>query len=35
MKFGMLHFFEHPAGNKSKHQIVREQLDARCRGYGF
>ena len=27
MKFGMLHFFEHPAGNKSEHQIVREQLD--------
>ena len=27
MKFGMLHFFEHPAGGKSEHQIVREQLD--------
>jgi natural product biosynthesis luciferase-like monooxygenase protein len=27
MKFGMLHFFEHPAGNKSEQQIVREQLD--------
>ena len=26
MKFGMLHFFEHPAANKSEHQIVREQL---------
>jgi natural product biosynthesis luciferase-like monooxygenase protein len=28
MKFGMLHFFEHPAANKSEHQIVREQLDS-------
>ena len=27
MKFGMLHFFEHPAGGKSERQIVREQLD--------
>ena len=27
MKFGVLHFFEHPAGGKSEHQIVREQLD--------
>src|SRR5208282_1438641 len=27
MKFGMLHFFEDPAGGKSEHQIVREQLD--------
>jgi alkanesulfonate monooxygenase SsuD/methylene tetrahydromethanopterin reductase-like flavin-dependent oxidoreductase (luciferase family) len=27
MKFGMLHFFEHAAGGKTEHQIVREQLD--------
>ena len=27
MKFGMLHFFEHPAAGKSERQIVREQLD--------
>ncbi len=27
MKFGMLHFFEHPAGGKSELQVVREQLD--------
>jgi alkanesulfonate monooxygenase SsuD/methylene tetrahydromethanopterin reductase-like flavin-dependent oxidoreductase (luciferase family) len=27
MKFGMLHFFEHPAGGKSEHQIIGEQLD--------
>ena len=27
MKFGMLHFFEHPAGGKSERQIFREQLD--------
>jgi len=23
----MLHFFEHPAGNRSEHQIVRAPLD--------
>jgi alkanesulfonate monooxygenase SsuD/methylene tetrahydromethanopterin reductase-like flavin-dependent oxidoreductase (luciferase family) len=28
MKFGILHFFEHPAGGKTEHQIVREQLDS-------
>ena len=27
MKFGMLHFFEHPAGGKSERQILMEQLD--------
>lgn len=27
MKFGLLHFFEHAAGGRSEHQIVREQLD--------
>ena len=27
MKFGILHFFEHAAGGKTEHQIVREQLD--------
>jgi len=27
MRFGVLHFFEHPVGGKSEHQIVREQLD--------
>jgi hypothetical protein len=27
MKFGLLNFFEHPAGNKSEQQIVKEQLD--------
>ena len=30
MKFGMLHFFEHPPGGKSERQIVREQLDCMC-----
>ncbi len=28
MKFGILHFFEHAAGGKTEHQIVREQLDS-------
>ena len=28
MKFGMLHFFEDPAGGKSERQIIREQLDS-------
>jgi alkanesulfonate monooxygenase SsuD/methylene tetrahydromethanopterin reductase-like flavin-dependent oxidoreductase (luciferase family) len=27
MKFGLLHFFEHPAGGKTEHQLVKEQLD--------
>ena len=27
MKFGMLHFFEQPAGGKTEHQVVKEQLD--------
>jgi natural product biosynthesis luciferase-like monooxygenase protein len=27
MKFGVLHFFEHPAGEKSEHRVFREQLD--------
>jgi luciferase family oxidoreductase group 1 len=27
MKFGMLHFFEHPAGGKNERQIFGEQLD--------
>jgi luciferase family oxidoreductase group 1 len=27
MKFGLLHFFEHPAAGKREHQIAREQLD--------
>ena len=27
MKFGLLNFFEHAAGNKSEQQIVKEQLD--------
>ena len=28
MKFGLLHFFEHPAGGKSERQIVREQFES-------
>jgi natural product biosynthesis luciferase-like monooxygenase protein len=27
MKFGMLHFYEQPAGGKTEHQVVKEQLD--------
>ena len=27
MKFGMLHFFEQPAGGKTEHQVIKEQLD--------
>jgi natural product biosynthesis luciferase-like monooxygenase protein len=27
MKFGVLNFFEHAAGGKTEHQIVKEQLD--------
>jgi len=27
MKFGMLHFFEHPAGGKTERQVMSEQLD--------
>jgi natural product biosynthesis luciferase-like monooxygenase protein len=27
MKFGVLHFFEHPAGGKTERQIIAEQLD--------
>jgi alkanesulfonate monooxygenase SsuD/methylene tetrahydromethanopterin reductase-like flavin-dependent oxidoreductase (luciferase family) len=37
MKFGMLHFFEHPAGGKSERQIFREQFDCvrAAEGMGF
>lgn len=28
MKFGMLHFFEQPAGDKTEHRIVKEQLES-------
>jgi len=27
MKFGMLNFFEHPAGGKTEFQVIEEQLD--------
>ena len=27
MKFGVLNFFEHPAGGKTAHRIFKEQLD--------
>jgi alkanesulfonate monooxygenase SsuD/methylene tetrahydromethanopterin reductase-like flavin-dependent oxidoreductase (luciferase family) len=27
MKFGLLNFFEHPAGGKTEHQIFKEQLE--------
>lgn len=27
MEFGVLHFFEHPAGDKTEHRIFKEQLD--------
>ena len=30
MKFGMLNFYEQPAGGKTEHQIVKEQLDCVC-----
>ena len=35
MKFGMLHFFEQPAGGKTEHQVVKEQLDVHARGRRF
>lgn len=28
MKFGMLHFFEQPAGGKTEHQIIKEQFES-------
>src|SRR5215469_14570117 len=28
MKFGMLHFFEQPAGGKTEIQVIEEQLDS-------
>jgi alkanesulfonate monooxygenase SsuD/methylene tetrahydromethanopterin reductase-like flavin-dependent oxidoreductase (luciferase family) len=27
MEFGVLHFFEHPAGSKTEHRVFNEQLD--------
>jgi len=27
MEFGVLNFFEHPAGGKTEHRIFKEQLD--------
>jgi alkanesulfonate monooxygenase SsuD/methylene tetrahydromethanopterin reductase-like flavin-dependent oxidoreductase (luciferase family) len=27
VEFGLLHFFEHPAGGKTEHRIFKEQLD--------
>jgi alkanesulfonate monooxygenase SsuD/methylene tetrahydromethanopterin reductase-like flavin-dependent oxidoreductase (luciferase family) len=27
MKFGVLNFFEHPAGGKTEHRIFKEQLE--------
>ncbi len=39
MEFGVLHFFEHPAGDKTEHRIFKEQLDtlraAEELGFGY
>ena len=29
VNFGVLNFFEHPAGDKSEHRVFKEQLDTR------